>query len=102
MAREQGGGLTARLNAPADGVEVGLAAAVVRRVLGASVFWVWFDGEQKEQQAGRKRTGEALADLLARGTAALRDNDAAQAAAALGQAERWLAEPGGDELRGRV
>jgi Flp pilus assembly protein TadD len=94
-------------------VQLALAAALGLLLAGGGAF-AWHADRQatqrrleaeerdRQEQARQQRNAEALAELLGRCEQALRRNDAAGAGAALGQAERRLAEGGGEALRQRA
>jgi tetratricopeptide (TPR) repeat protein/tRNA A-37 threonylcarbamoyl transferase component Bud32 len=94
-------------------VQLALAVAISLLLTGGGVF-AWYLDQQATQrrveaenrdrveQARQERNAEALADLLGRCEAALQNDDAAGAAAALRQAEQRLLEGGGEALRARA
>jgi tetratricopeptide (TPR) repeat protein/tRNA A-37 threonylcarbamoyl transferase component Bud32 len=94
-------------------VQLALAAAVGLLLAGGGSFAWYLDQQatlrrieaanrERVEQARQERNAEALAELLDRCEAALRNDDAAGADAALKQAERRLLEGGGETLRARA
>ncbi|HJZ59718.1 MAG TPA: serine/threonine-protein kinase, partial [Gemmataceae bacterium] len=83
-------------------VQLALAASVALLLAGGGAFGWWQDRQAAARRGQLARNADAVADLLGRCEDALRADDADRAAAALAEADRRLAEGGGEAAADRA